>query len=994
MGLLSRLFRGLKKAARLAGWSLSLVLATQTAFADELTSLKKISPAEAQSLRALLQQPQPEGLTAQSLNQWYREQDAAAFKLGDPNEQERILRAWFAVSPLDAKWSLGTYLVGNSSNIEEGFMLMEEALRDQKHPVHMVRFRSRLALAYIDSHQNKKAADLLQQAGAIILKEFSRFRANVNGYWSVRAEMEYHRTKARLLSRQGNYEASVLEAKLAKDKGFELPKWEMYSPTRDLQIGRSWHVASAIELGASLIESGRIFEAQESLREALSILNKYQFTEDQMGYFYRRVSDLYFAQGRYADALRIAQKVRRLELDKGLSDATPQSLHSRLRINKNLVAQNRWQEALQEFESIDKSVGDNDRLKPIARMVNLRGLTLLNNGRTEDAANLFRGSLTNTIDNFGAEHYFSAFTRGLYGMALAKDPARQTLALSELAQATRNLSAPDSLSTQFEESPFRLALRQDIYKTYIRLLAKNQANQPNAAELAFAASNHLMVSSVQQAISEAAARAAIKKPGLGQVARLDQDAKTELSTLYGYITAQAGESQQQKLNPEVVKAMRQRVTEIETLRRGYKTQIQKEYPEYFQLLQPKAPSPSDIAKLLGNQEVLVSIVPMDDETYVFAIDKSGQTRLHRSAINQKQIAEAVKSLRTTLDVADKGSKAPRFNFEKSYLLYQQLLSPIEGMLTGKEHLIVATSGSLGQLPFAVLVKQAWAKADHAQAPWLIRDIGISHVSSSSAWVALKELAKTPSGSKPMMAWGDPSFAVNANSSSGKTAVRAMLNQHAAYADIEKNSVNQLQYASLPPLPETRDEVLSLAKLLNADLKTDVFLGEQATRESVIKASDDAKLYDQQIVVFATHGLLPGDLPKLEQPALAMSAVTDPNSSPLLTLEDVMGLRLNADWVVLSACNTAGADGKVEEALSGLARGFFYAGSRSLLVTHWSVESESAMRLTTRTFEAYKKQPQISRAQALRQSMLHLMQTPAYAHPTFWAPYALVGEGAR
>jgi CHAT domain-containing protein len=78
----------------------------------------------------------------------------------------------------------------------------------------------------------------------------------------------------------------------------------------------------------------------------------------------------------------------------------------------------------------------------------------------------------------------------------------------------------------------------------------------------------------------------------------------------------------------------------------------------------------------------------------------------------------------------------------------------------------------------------------------------------------------------------------------------------------------------------------------------------------------------------------------------------------------------------------------------LARGFFYAGSRSLLVTHWSVESESAMRLTTRTFEAYKKQPKISRAQALRQSMLHLMQTPAYAHPTFWAPYALVGEGAR
>jgi CHAT domain-containing protein len=993
MELIPKLFRSLYKTVNLAGFC--LVFVSTLVSADELTNLQKISPAEAQTLRAILQQPQPEGLTTQSLNQWYQNQDAAAFKLGDPNEQARVLRAWLAASPnIDAKWTLGSFLMSNSSNTAEGFALMEDVLREQKHPVHMVRVRSRIAQGFIEEHQLKKASALLEEAGAIIPKDFGRYRNNAIGYWSVRAEMEYHKTKARLLMRQGHFDASIAEAKVAQTKGFELKKWENFVTDRQIQYGRSWHASSAMEVAVSQISAGKVFEAEDSLREALALYKRYQFTEEQMTHVYRWVSDLYFAQGRYSDALRLAHKVRDIQLKSGLSEGTAQAIWTRMRINKNLVAQKKWQEAMTEFESIDQAVGSNERLKPIARMVDLRSLTLLNNGRVNDAVNLFRGSLNFTFNNFGAEHYFTAFKRGLYGMALAKDPARQELALTELAQATRNLSAPDSLSNQFEESPFRLALRQDIYKTYIRLLAQNQATQPNAAALAFAASNHLMVSSVQQAISDAAARAAIKKPGLGQVARQDQDAKTELSTLYGYITAQAGESQQQKLNPEVVNAMRQRVIEIETTRRGYKAQIQKDYPEYFQLLQPKAPSPSDIAQLLSNQEVLVSIVPMEDETYVFAIDKTGQTRLHRSAINQKQIAEAVKALRTTLDVADRGIKAPRFNFEKSHLLYQQLLSPIEDMLSGKEHLIVATSGALGQLPFAVLVKQAWAKTDHAQAPWLIRDIGISHVSSSSAWVALKALAKTPSGSKPMMAWGDPSFALNANSSSGKTAVRAMLNQHAAYADIEKNSVNQLQYASLPPLPETRDEVLSLAKLLNADLKTDVFLGEQATRESVIKASEDAKLYDQQIVVFATHGLLPGDLPKLEQPALAMSAVTDPNSSPLLTLEDVMGLRLNADWVVLSACNTAGADGKVEEALSGLARGFFYAGSRSLLVTHWSVESESAMRLTTRTFEAYKKQPQISRAQALRQSMLHLMQTPAYAHPTFWAPYALVGEGAR
>jgi len=98
--------------------------------------------------------------------------------------------------------------------------------------------------------------------------------------------------------------------------------------------------------------------------------------------------------------------------------------------------------------------------------------------------------------------------------------------------------------------------------------------------------------------------------------------------------------------------------------------------------------------------------------------------------------------------------------------------------------------------------------------------------------------------------------------------------------------------------------------------------------------------------------------------------------------------------VLSACNTAAADGRAEEALSGLARGFFYAGSRSLLVTHWSVESDSASLLTTGTFAHQMTNPGARRAESLRQSMLKVMAQPQFAHPAFWAPYALVGEGGR
>jgi CHAT domain-containing protein len=196
------------------------------------------------------------------------------------------------------------------------------------------------------------------------------------------------------------------------------------------------------------------------------------------------------------------------------------------------------------------------------------------------------------------------------------------------------------------------------------------------------------------------------------------------------------------------------------------------------------------------------------------------------------------------------------------------------------------------------------------------------------------------------------------------------------------------------IPETRDEVEELAKILGADPKSDLYLGANATRESVLKSSTSGQLLKKQVVVFATHGLLAGDLPNLSQPALAMAATANPADSPLLTLEDVLSLKLNADWVVLSACNTAGADGRAEEAMSGLARGFFFAGSRSLLVTHWSVESESAMQLTTNAFASYKKDTAMRRSEALRQSMLAVMKSPAFGHPAFWAPYALVGEGGR
>jgi len=110
--------------------------------------------------------------------------------------------------------------------------------------------------------------------------------------------------------------------------------------------------------------------------------------------------------------------------------------------------------------------------------------------------------------------------------------------------------------------------------------------------------------------------------------------------------------------------------------------------------------------------------------------------------------------------------------------------------------------------------------------------------------------------------------------------------------------------------------------------------------------------------------------------------------------EIVGLELNADWVILSACNTAGPDGTPAAAgLSGLASAFFYAGARTLLVSHWDVFSEPAAALTTQMLHE-SKNGKVSRAEALKRSMQALRETPGkphYAHPLFWAPFVVVGR---
>ena len=194
---------------------------------------------------------------------------------------------------------------------------------------------------------------------------------------------------------------------------------------------------------------------------------------------------------------------------------------------------------------------------------------------------------------------------------------------------------------------------------------------------------------------------------------------------------------------------------------------------------------------------------------------------------------------------------------------------------------------------------------------------------------------------------------------------------------------------LAPLPDTGPEVRAVGASLGAS-SDDILTGTAAT-EAALRARP---LADYRVLYFATHGLLPAELRCQSQPGLALSPPPQPATSKdqdgLLESGEIAALNLDADLVVLSACNTATKTGQFGgESLSSLAETFFHAGARSVLASHWPVPSAATRALMTGLFA----HAEIGHAEALRQAQVSLLASPATAHPVNWAGFTLIGEGA-
>jgi CHAT domain-containing protein len=763
-------------------------------------------------------------------------------------------------------------------------------------------------------------------------------------------------------------------------------------------------------LAEILAAQGRLSEAEASARDAVHRgVSRVGSGSVQTAINLSSLVVVLQQQGRYREVEQLASAcIANLERA-GIPPDAFVAEKLRVFLADTLVAQGRYAEASAEYQKMHAAMASNpDAQTRFATGTLAWSLALLKTGKADESLAMLARLIPKRQQWLGDKHLDTMELVGVKAMALAVKGDK-----SAAIESFRNvlpILLNAAISEGDESSPLRSGRLRIILEAYLGLLGEirgtplETAAKIDAASEAFRLADALRSQSTQGAVAASALRAAANDPKIGAEIRKEQDLAQEMVALHKILRDLMNAPVEQQL-PKVIADMKTRIETIKKERVTLHTDIEKRFPAYANLIRPQPPSLAEARAILQPDEALINIFATDSATYLWAFKKNGPVAFASAKLSREELAKRVQTLRKALDPGDVNltTGIPDFDLDTAHRLYTDLLVPVGAGWQGATHLLVAANGALGQLPLATLpTTKVTVKADPKQpyahfkdVPWLIRQAAFTQLPSVNALVALRKLPAANAQRSAFVGFGDPQFsATPIQVASNTRRLRNLSVSRPSQVEVEQaKPVEWMDYGQIPQLPDTRDEILAMAQALKADPINDVFLGSQASRATVKKLD----LSKRRVVAFATHGLLAGDFPGVSEPSLAL-ANPGGGQHGLLTLEDIMGLKLDADWVVLSACNTAGGDGQGADALSGLGRGFFYAGSRALLVTHWPVESVSARLLVTGIFDRQAVDAKLSRAEALRQSMLALMQQKskeanfAYAHPLFWAPYTLVGEG--
>ena len=653
------------------------------------------------------------------------------------------------------------------------------------------------------------------------------------------------------------------------------------------------------------------------------------------------------------------------------------------------------------------------------------GLVMARSGRPVEGEQIILtagAKQLSTIDRDDSTIYFTALalaqTRFL--LAESKDvltPAREALRLwrARSQVATRYRFANASYSTDVPE--YREEEGREVFETFAEAAWRGSLQAPqrraSLADEAFVALQEAEVGSVDQALVQAGLRdfAEQRESGLGELIRKRQ----ALGEAFAAREATLARARVAPSTPQPL--LQQYESERDAILRDAREleqRIAQAFPEYASFAQPRQLDVAQVQSLLGPDQALLYVVPTRFGTHAMAITREG-IDWHRSTMDPKALGLDVSRLLWDCDqqVAVAPALAARwtketggaysFDRQRALRLYRELIEPLAPRLAGKRRVFVVSSGPLSSLPFGILVTRDPPGSDSEPADlrataWMADAYELAVLPTVQSLQLLKTAPRSADGaSGPIRfaGYGNPDLG-NAGVARGAPRALSGKGKPGSIAPGHSRILSELARGRFAQIPSTKDELDGMREAFKAPLDS-VHLGA-ANTEAAVRSAD---LRDIQVLAFATHGLMGGELFPGSEPGLVFTLpkIASARDDGYLEASEIMGMKLNADWVILSACNTAAGDGTTgAPGLSGLARAFFYAGASNLLVSHWRVLDDPAAIITVQTIQTKLANPSLSRAGALQHAIKMVRDNPendfveTWAHPRAWAPYSLVGIG--
>jgi CHAT domain-containing protein/Tfp pilus assembly protein PilF len=802
---------------------------------------------------------------------------------------------------------------------------------------------------------------------------------------------------------------------------------------------------------AGLYQSqGRTAEVEPLYKRSLSITEKALGPDHPyVGTVLNNLALLYESQSRYAEAEPLYKRSLALR-EKALGSDHPDVGTSVNNLAALYRSQGRYAKAEPLYQRslalFEKALGSDHPY--VGTVLNNLALLYESQSRYAEAEPLYKRSLALREKALGPDHpdvgvSLNNLARLYFAQrdwSRAADAWRRSAALTVRRAQRGTTVAGVLLGTGKSEADQNTHRFYGLLKAMHRLALEQRGTHASLSRETFVTAQWVQSSEAAASLAQMVARGTKGDAALSQVVRERQDLVAEWQKRDGARSAAVSQAPD-KRDRAGEAANNARLVAIDARIADIDKRLVAEFPDYAALSRPEPLSAEDVQVQLRPDEALILFLdtpewkPTPEETFVWVVTKTNM-RWVRSELGTPALKREVAALRCGLDAvaweseggakcsgllsiapdkAPKGNAPLPFDAARAHALYKALFGQVEDLIRDK-HLLVVPSGPLTQLPFQVLVTVSTASGEYRSAAWLARKHAITVLPAVSSLKALRRVARLSAATKPMIGFGNPLLdgdpaerpweaewarLARQKQSCPQTPwqrVAALFERRRGVVPMATRSgrpdLDHLRVQS--PLHDTADELCAVAK----DIKLapdDIVLGTRATEATIKRLSAEGRLANYRVVHFATHGTLSGEISGTSEPGLILTPPKEQTEldDGYLSASEVAALKLDADWVILSACNTAAGGAQGAEALSGLARAFIYAGARALLVSHWSVDSAATVKLITGAVGAITRDAKLGRAEALRRAMLAMIDKgeSKEAHPAYWAPFVVVGEGA-